>query len=96
MKLCLRPYEEDEYDDQYYDENDDGDYRALSGCGDELADKSPKCQNYCDLRAFLGVKFGLKDLICVNKLTFRNSAVDLRNVTNVNVKFLSIFILTQS
>ena len=47
MKLCLRPYEEDEYDDKYYDENedddddddDDGD-GELSGWGGELADKS--------------------------------------------------------
>ena len=29
---------------------------------------------FCNFHAFLGVNFGLKDLICVKKLTFRNSA----------------------
>ena len=32
------------------------------------------CQVCYDLRAFLGVQFGLKDLICVKNFTFCNSA----------------------
>ena len=37
--LCLRIYEEGEYDDENGDDDDDGD-EALSGWGGELADKS--------------------------------------------------------
>ena len=38
------------------------------------------CSICCDLRVFLGVKFELKDLLCVEKLTFRNSGLGWGNL----------------
>ena len=35
------------------------------------------CQNCCYLRAFLGVKFSSRILLCVKELTFRNSVMML-------------------
>ena len=44
------------------------------------------------LRAFLGVRFGLKDLICVTNLTFCNSEQNLSKVLH-HIKFLSTYFL---
>ena len=33
------------------------------------------CLNFVDLRAFLGVKFGLRDLLCVENFTFWNFVI---------------------